>query len=171
MITDRFGMSHATEQDLIEALYRNPDLDLSRFHLDDAALYNRSVAALFADAPLIQTYTAPDFETVEDFDTAQQNHWLMPQQYRDMDIAQHVLSLCKDDSALQRAGQELLLYQERDLFDLLRYLKYLVDTMRENHIVWGVGRGSSVSSFVLYLLGIHKIDSLYYDLDPAEFLK
>jgi DNA polymerase III alpha subunit len=68
-------------------------------------------------------------------------------------------------------GHELLLYQERGLFDLLRYLKYLVDTMHDNHVIWGVGRGSSVASYVLYLLGVHRIDSMYYELDPAEFLR
>jgi DNA polymerase III alpha subunit len=63
------------------------------------------------------------------------------------------------------------LFQARNLLTLLQYLKYLVDTLRTNKIVWGVGRGSSVSSYVLYKIGVHKIDSLYYDLDPAEFLK
>ena len=66
---------------------------------------------------------------------------------------------------------ELLLYQERGMFDLLRFLVYIVDVMREQDIVWGVGRGSSVASYVLYLIGVHKIDSLYYDLDIAEFLR
>ena len=64
-----------------------------------------------------------------------------------------------------------MLYQERDLFDLLRYLKYLADVMTNNNISWGVGRGSSVASYVLYKLGIHKIDSLYYNLDCREFLR
>jgi DNA polymerase III alpha subunit len=50
-------------------------------------------------------------------------------------------------------------------------MKYLVDTLRKNIIVWGVGRGSSVASYILYLIGVHRIDSLYYDLDIAEFLK
>jgi DNA polymerase III alpha subunit len=68
-------------------------------------------------------------------------------------------------------GEELILYQERNLFDLLRFLKYLIDTLKKNKIVWGVGRGSSVASYVLYLLGVHKINSLYYDLDIKEFLK
>jgi DNA polymerase III alpha subunit len=95
----------------------------------------------------------------------------MPERYKNMDIAEYVLAECKTESELQRAGEELLLFQERDMFDLLKYLKYLVDTMRENNIVWGVGRGSSVSSFVLYLIGIHKINSLYYDLSIDEFLK
>ena len=57
------------------------------------------------------------------------------------------------------------------MFDLLRYLKFLVDTMRKHNIIWGVGRGSSVASFVLFLLGIHRINSLYYDLSIDEFLK
>jgi DNA polymerase III alpha subunit len=81
------------------------------------------------------------------------------------------LAQCKTDAELQRAGEELLLYQERDMFILLKYLKYLVDTLRTNNIVWGVGRGSSVASFVLYLIGIHRINSLYYDLPITEFLK
>ena len=171
MITDKFGLICATEHDLCEALYRNPTLDLSRFYLDDPVLFNKTVMSLFADAPLLKQYAAPNCETVQEFDAAQQSFWFMPEQYKTMDIAKEVLVLCKDDAELQRAGEELLLYQERNLFDLLRYLRYLVDTMRDNGIVWGVGRGSSVSSFVLYLLGVHKINSLYYDLDPSEFLK
>jgi len=43
--------------------------------------------------------------------------------------------------------------------------------MRRNNIVWGLGRGSSTASYVLYLLGVHKINSLYYDLSIEEFLK
>jgi DNA polymerase III alpha subunit len=80
-------------------------------------------------------------------------------------------SCCNNDNELQRCGQELLLYQERNLFDLLRYLKYLVDTMTQNQVIWGVGRGSSVASYVLYLLGVHRIDSMFYDLEPTEFLR
>jgi len=88
-----------------------------------------------------------------------------------MDIAQWILGQCKNEAELQRAGHELLLFQARNMFDLLKFLKYFVDTAKKNNIVWGVGRGSSVASFVLYLIGVHKINSLYYDLDITEFLK
>jgi hypothetical protein len=114
---------------------------------------------------------ATECADVASYDLAQQSHWHMPEQYQHMDIAQHVLSLCKTDAELQRCGQELLLYQERELFNLLRYLTYLVDVMKENHIIWGVGRGSSVASYVLYLLGVHRINSMFYDLDIHEFLR
>ena len=95
----------------------------------------------------------------------------MPDSYKTMDIAADVLDRCDTDAELQRCGEELILYQERGLMDLLRYLRYLVDVMRENHVIWGVGRGSSVASFVLYKLGVHRINSLYYELDPTEFLR
>jgi DNA polymerase III alpha subunit len=50
-------------------------------------------------------------------------------------------------------------------------MKYLVDTLRKNNVVWGVGRGSSVASYILYLIGVHKVDSIKYNLDINEFLK
>jgi DNA polymerase III alpha subunit len=108
---------------------------------------------------------------LELFDHVQQQNWYMPEEYKQLDIAQWVLDQCDNDPKLQRVGKELMLYQERDLFNLLRYLKYFVDTMRKNTVVWGLGRGSSVSSYVLYLIGVHKIDSMYYDLDIEEFLR
>jgi len=109
--------------------------------------------------------------SVPEFHAQQQQHWHMPDEYKTLDIAAYVLSKCESQSELQRCGQELLLYQERDLFDLLRYMKYLVDVMTNNNIIWGVGRGSSVASFVLYKIGVHRINSLYYNLDIAEFLR
>ena len=106
-----------------------------------------------------------------EFHYQNQQCWHMPREYQDLDIAAYILGLCKTDSEIQRVGQELLLFQERDLFNLLKYLHYLVNVLKENNIIWGVGRGSSVASYVLYLLGVHRIDSMYYDLDPTEFLR
>ena len=105
------------------------------------------------------------------FDKTAQAHWNMPEEYKRLDIAEYVLSLCNTQEELQRCGHELLLYQEKDLFNLLRYLKYLVDVMTENKVIWGVGRGSSVASYVLYKLGVHRIDSMFYKLEPEEFLR
>ena len=70
-----------------------------------------------------------------------------------------------------RVVEELELYRSRNLYPILRALIYIIDTMRKHKLVWGVGRGSSVASYVLYLLGIHKVDSLKYNLNIKEFLK
>jgi len=169
---DKFGQAHCDTDELCGLLYKNPDLDISKFLIDDAEQYNLSVASVFADMPLLVQYKPySSITTLKDFDIHNQSNWKMPQEYRDFDIAQWVLGKCKNEVELQRVADELILYQERDLFNLLRFLKYFVDTMHKNQILWGVGRGSSVASFVLYLIGVHRINSISYELDITEFLK
>ena len=167
---DQYGQAYTTSNELCDLLYKNPSLDISLFQVEDSIEYNRSVADLHAELDLLDSYHNIS-QTVEEFDSILQRNWRMPKEYKDLDIAAYVLGLCKEEHELQRVGEELILYQERNLFDLLRYLKYLIDTLRKNNIVWGVGRGSSVASYVLFLIGVHKIDSLYYNLNIDEFLK
>ena len=167
---DQYGQTYTTSNELCDLLYKNPALDISLFQVEDSIEYNRSVAELHAELDLLDSYHNIDM-SVEEFDRELQKNWRMPKEYKDLDIAAYVLGLCKEEYELQRVGKELMLYQERNLFDLLRYLKYLVDTLRKNNIVWGVGRGSSVASYVLFLIGVHKIDAIYYNLNIDEFLK
>jgi DNA polymerase III alpha subunit len=130
-----------------------------------------SAAVMLDDIPKFIEYDKLAQETQEQFDHRCRNTWFMPDKYKELDIAELVISRCTTPEQLQRCGEELLLYQERGLFNLLRYLVYVVDIMRDNRVIWGVGRGSSVSSYVLYLLGVHRLDSMYYDLDVSEFLR
>ena len=168
MLTDKFGQQIYTEQDLCDLYLTNPDIELKNVLVAEQIKFDAGLD--LQKIPHLIQYE-PSSQTVKEFDEELRNKWFIPDEYRDFDIAKFVLDQCADEAELQRAGEELLLYQERDMFMLLRYLKYLVDTMRKHNIVWGVGRGSSVSSFVLYLIGIHKINSLYYDLSIHEFLK
>ena len=170
---NQFGQAYTTAAELCDIIYQNPDIDLSLFMVDNPDRYNQSRELTFSNFPILKRYIAVDYEgsKLDEFDWIQQSNWYMPNEYKELDIAQYVLGLCKSQEELQRVGAELILYQERDLFKLLRYLKYFVDTMRTNNVVWGLGRGSSVASYVLYLLGVHRINSLYYDLPIEEFLK
>jgi DNA polymerase III alpha subunit len=86
-------------------------------------------------------------------------------------VLAHVISLCSTQAEIERVNKEYELFKERELDDVLRFFIYLVDYLRENSIVWGVGRGSSVASYILFLIGVHKIDSMRYSLDIKEFLK
>lgn len=170
MKIDQFGVAHSSCDELCDLLYQNPDVDLSNIFVDDPALYNNSVKDFYADLPKLKEYNS-QLTDVETFDSENQDKWFMPDEYCNMDIANWLLDQCKTQDELQRVGKELLLYQERDLFPLLKQLKYTIDTWRANNIVWGVGRGSSVASYVLYLIGVHRINSMYYDLDIEEFLR
>lgn len=167
---DKLGVAYSDTNSLCALLYQNPELDFSKISVEDPDTYNQAVKTFYADLPMLKLYDSND-QDIAKFDTVNQNSWLMPQEYINMDIAQWVLDKCKTQEELQRVGQELLLYQERNLFPLLKQLKYVVDTWKKNNIVWGVGRGSSVSSYVLYLIGVHRINSMYYDLDITEFLR
>jgi DNA polymerase III alpha subunit len=170
--TNKFGEVVMTESDLFDQIMSGADVAQFNRALVDQNIDFEAAKDVLVYVPEFVTYD-PVIEqlSIEEFDQHCQRQWHMPAEYQKLDIAHHVLSLCRTDAELQRVGQELLMYQERNLFDLLRYLKYLVDTMRENRIIWGVGRGSSLASYVLYLLGVHRIDSMLYELDPSEFLR
>lgn len=170
MTSDPYGQLVYTEHDIVDLLMQGRSVDTLSGLLVDPTVDPAALAQVAQTPPQLIKYVVPDV-SVEEFDRKNQSHWHMPEQYQQLDIAEHVLSLCATPEQLQRCGEELLLYQQKQLFDLLRYLKYLVDVMRQNNIIWGVGRGSSVASYVLYLLGVHRIDSMYYNLDIREFLR
>jgi DNA polymerase III alpha subunit len=156
------------EQDIIHQLMVDPD------HVFTRPVLVEDVISLHPDLeldPIGQFVINTDSIDKNQFDELNRHDWKMPEKYKTLDIASWVLSQCTTEHELQRVGQELMMYLDRGLFPMLQYLKFLVDTMREHGIIWGVGRGSSVCSYVLFLIGIHKIDSIYYDLDINEFLR
>ena len=172
MKTDHLGQMIFSEDDCVNMLMRGQSIAVDGM-LVDASVDLEIAASLLEHVPKFIQYNELRLQavTIEDFDQMNQSQWLMPDEYKQLDIAEYVLGLCESEAALQRVGEELLLFQARDLFDLLRYLKFLVDVMKQNKLIWGVGRGSSVASYVLYLLDVHRIDSLHYNLDIAEFLR
>jgi hypothetical protein len=152
-------------------LLRDPNANLDAYYLGDATQHNNAITTNFSDLSKLKSLETLALKP-EDWHASNQNNWWMPDEYNNLDVAKWILDECDGNEAeLQRCGLELLEYAERNLLPLLCYLKYLVDTLRKNNIVWGVGRGSSVSSFVLYKLGVHRVNSLEYDLDFHEFMR
>lgn len=106
--------------------------------------------------------------------------WNLPEQYQNLNIREYLfeklIDSCKgidEDEFSRRALRvitELSLYEKRDLFDVLRAIIYVINTLTDTNSVWGIGRGSSVSSYVLYLIGVHDVDSFAYKLDIEDFL-
>ena len=169
MKTDNYGQIILTENDLCDLYMRDPTRTIKNC-LVDKQINLDNIFLSDENLPTLVEYVDTKMST-EEFDEHNQTQWQMPIEYQEMDIAKWILDQCKNEEELQRAGDELLKFHERNMFPLLQYLKYLVDTMRRNNIVWGVGRGSSVASYVLYKIGIHRIDSLKYNLDWHEFLR
>jgi DNA polymerase III alpha subunit len=173
MKQNKFSELVFAENDLVDLVMQGHTVESLKNVVVDETVDLENLAHIVERPESLLTWTFPYNQgvSVPEFHLTQQMSWHMPEEYKQLDIAQYILTLCDNDAELQRVGQELLLYQERNLFDLLRYLKYLVDVMTDNNLIWGVGRGSSVASFVLYKLGVHRVNSLYYNLDISEFLR
>ena len=173
MKTSNFGEIILDQDDICDLMMQDRDVTkIDRVVVDPEIDLERMISHI-QDPGSLLTWTYPEQRdiSVPEFDREKQHRWFMPETYQNIDIAQHILGLCTTQEQLQRVGQELLMFQEHELFNLLKYLRYLVDVMHDNQVIWGVGRGSSVASYVLYLLGVHRIDSMFYDLDPREFLR
>ena len=171
MKTDELGIPRFSNKDLIDMIYTG---NVDKCHVvlcdesDDVNLFNK--AAEEQGLSKLTKYIPLEVEK-KDFDGVLQSEWFMPDEYKNMDVYRYLEQRCPDNISLDRVELEFKEYSKRGMLDLLCYMVYLVDFMRENDIVWGVGRGSSVSSYVLYLIGVHKVDSVQFDLDYHEFMR
>jgi len=167
--TNEHGDVIFTEDDAIDLLYTNPDFDISKLFFEDTAKYDEALKELGIDLPTI--HTVPERETLKEFDNNNINNWHMPEEYYKINILQWLLERCQNDTERTRVQLEYDLFEKKKFVKVLQFLIYFVDTLRDKGIVWGVGRGSSVSSFCLFLIGVHKINPLLYNLDITEFLR
>lgn len=173
MKISKFGEVILNESEIIRGLYSGKISNLSDINIDDRSLiekFNNSRTENADIFPNLSLFVEQDI-SIEEFDKQNADSWFMPEEYKSMDIELYILEQCKSEAEFERVAEELLLFRQYNMIELLKYLKYLVDTMRNNNIVWGVGRGSSLASYCLYLIGVHKIDSIRYQLDIHEFLK
>jgi DNA polymerase III alpha subunit len=170
MQIDQFGTVFFTEQSACDLLYENPKLNFKDLVLENPDRYNFSNKKLHAGLDKIHQYVPLDFELAE-FDRLCQQRWYIPDSYAELNIQKFLLDQCQTAEQRDRVNTELNLFEQTNLLMMVKYLKYLVDTMTEKNIVWGVGRGSSTASYVLYLIGLHMIDPIKYNIPIEEFFK
>jgi DNA polymerase III alpha subunit len=183
MKTDELGIPRFTNKDLMNMIYSGHS---DKVHVvlcnpsDDVDKFNKAMEE--QGLPKLQKYIPLDVDQ-KTFDGVCQGEWFMPDEYKTLNVLNWLQATLMeklqdpDDNNIlttkewYRVSEEYEEYRKRGMIDLLRYMVYLVDFMRENNIVWGVGRGSSVASYVLYLIGVHRIDSIQYGLDWREFMR
>ena len=166
MRLDQFSNPIFNEQDIFEALYKGHTLSPQIIVDKNTEIENLEIQTGFSFSEPINAEL-----NISEFDQALQSDWFMPEYYKTFDIENWVLCQCKDITAYSRAEEELAAFKARNMIDILRWLKYFVETCEKEGIVWGIGRGSSVASYVLFLIGVHSVDSIKYNLDWQEFLR
>ena len=139
----------------IELLYRNKSLVNIPFDDDIVKEYNNAAFELDLEELVSKGNWSKDFN--------------IPQYYKDINVKEYITRLIPASGQdvkiiTERVDMELAEFEARNLFPVLQMLIYIIDTMRKNNLVWGVGRGSSVASYILYLMGVHKVDSVKYNL-------
>jgi DNA polymerase III alpha subunit len=152
--------NNSNEEQLIEGVLRHGPEILKKSISDcrSVDLYLERISLEYLHYP----FPKKQFEGIE---------WMIPQEYKEFDIENWLLCQCTEIIEYNRIETELALYRKNNMIPVLKTMKYIVDTLRKNNIVWGVGRGSSVASYALYLIGIHKINSVKYNLPIEEFFK
>ncbi len=174
MITDAYGSVKYTVKETLDEMYAGNPID--HFVIDDTN--ENTLHYEFNKHFEIANLQKPPTLDVspEDFHDILSNSWLMPQKYKDMDLDAYLVQELLDNNMATeqytvRLAEELEEYAKRDMLDILKFLVYLMNICRDNSIVTGIGRGSSVSSLVLYLIGVHYIDPVKYNLSYKEFLR
>lgn len=156
-------MTNIAETDLVELLYQGKAgmLTAPAELLD---VYNKGCADLGQELVFkIADVPASLEEAVK--------RWTMPVEYAELDLDVYFANKISTNEQAVRVVEELALFEEHGLEPMLRFMIYLVKLMQDNNILWGVGRGSSVSSYLLFLAGLHQVDSIKYNLDIKEFIR
>lgn len=174
--------------------------DLRNTALNNRILWYDGITAVPADSilttPLPTEYVDRENDTVREYNKYAPSHkkiqvkndcsdlpldWNIPDPYKRLDVEEYVLEIFDTkhrskyslDEACCRARRimrELNDYNKFGLYDVLRAVIYVINTLSSKEVVWGIGRGSSVSSYILYLVEAHDVDSFSYDLDITDFL-
>jgi DNA polymerase III alpha subunit len=169
MRLDKFGNPIFNSVDIFKFLYQGKLTNLKDITVD----YSEDIEQLehVAGFSFHKFNEQLDSISIEDFDSALQSDWFIPEECQHFNVEEHCLDRCTTPEQVSRVKAEMSEYEKRGMIPLLQWTKHFVDTCNKNDIVWGVGRGSSVASFVLFLLGVHQIDSVKYNLDWQEFLR
>ena len=179
MMVNEYGQVQFATQEVIDKFYAKEweSVDVLLDQTNELNKFNEHCKHFEIDS--MATIERPT-DDVLSFHAGLSSNWHMPKEYKEMDVLAHLTQQLQEKT---NANTEYTDYfvNELDAWnkfmgskgsqDLFKFLHHLITTCRANDIVTGVGRGSSVSSLILYLLGVHYVDPVKYKLNYEEFLR
>ena len=160
---DEVGNCFLKSEAIMELMYQDKDLSNYNFIVDEQNLDTK----LYNSNSFDKKLSNADYKPVNIKE--RRNQWFYPND--ELDLLAFFAKMCKTDEERVRVENELHHFKEKDLEKFLRFCIYLAVVLKQEGIVHGVGRGSSCACFLLYLLGINKVNPLLYGLEIEEFLK
>lgn len=157
--------------DAVFKLFRNDErIDgIKVFEHEDVRLYNMRRSENILQIGHMDGVTEVPPVSAYDFN--------IPGKYLTLDVEEHLAGKLVEkfpelpEEYMDRLVLELNMMRDREMEGLLRVLVYLFDTFESNNVVYGIGRGSACASLVLFLIGIHMVDPIKYDIPIGEFLR
>lgn len=169
--TDDYGRVTINPEDLIEALYAGVHIPDLLVKPSDAVIQFNDLCITF-DRPQIRLQNPTKINHTPAEEHAKRSaEWSYPDELNSVDLRDFFVSMCETEEQRLRVHEEMDLFEERGLQPLLRAMIFLVDHWRKNNVFWGVGRGSSVASYVLHLIGVNRINPMRFGLSIHEFLR
>ena len=170
-IIDDDGNVIYTTKGLVEYLYKYSKFPDNILYLEDedSKKYNKFIDYYNLDGKLrLPTRLKSHKE--------RQDEWFYPSEYDDINLEEYFINLLEEKNinslkSKNRVYEELKLYKDKGYEKLLRFCIYFMNEVNKNNWIIGVGRGSSVNSYLIYIIGLHQVDSIKYDLDVKDFLK
>jgi len=106
--------------------------------------------------------------------------WSIPEPYYSLDLAVYLVEKFDERrprdytpdeyrQALERVALELEQVEIFGMVEFMRTVIYVLDMLRAHDVVWGVGRGSSCASYLLFIIGLHAVDCVRFDVPYEEF--
>lgn len=163
------GVSVISPEQLVDALLRGADISKLRLteHTDETILFNDNAGE--------------ELQLVKPEPVRLDFAWKLPEPHLSMDLQSTVVARAVDRlkelnypedvhlRACQRIQDELDEIERRGMVEFVKTIIYILDTFRQKGVVWGVGRGSSCASYILFILGLHSVDPVLYDVPLSEF--
>lgn len=106
--------------------------------------------------------------------------WSIPEPWLSLDLDTYIMDQYferiwpqhdadMEKKAIQRIADELEQVRARGMVEFMRTVIYILHVLRQKNVVWGVGRGSSCASYLLFIIGLHVVDCVAFDVPMEEF--
>jgi len=157
MYTDMFGQQVYSENDL-RGLFLKTRRTIAELGREKHSIFTFPLN----NRPELLCYEYKDI-SVEAFDESNQNTWHLTEEYKNFDIAKFVLNQCTQMMNFNVLEWNCYCSVTRHVHATKIFKISSRRNARKIILFWDMALGSSVASFVLFLIGVLRINSLYCD--------
>jgi DNA polymerase III alpha subunit len=166
---DDWGRVVASYDQAIEVLMSGRDLNIVNVQASPELERYNEFCRMFDKTDEIIRPVEPMAETPEVYHAHRSQEWIS--KVDSSQLWDDLLAKCETTIERERFVMELEEFGKRGMIEVLVQLDAMIKELDSANVVRGVGRGSSVASFILYLMGVHFINPIAYNIDVGEFLK